>query len=306
MSYNYESVNCIICGENNSEIISEKGQFNLPVKVVLCKTCGLGYLNPRWDESSYFNFYKHEYDKYYRPKLEGLKGEKQEINDTIIKRIDNYKLMPHKVKNVLDIGSGAGENLLSFGQKFPKSELYAIEPSKIGQSLLNKKGVKVISESINTEWEKEYQGFFDVVLLRHVLEHFLNPIEMLKKIRGVLKEDGILYVAVPNNLKPSGRLEGFWFRVVHTYYFTIFSLKNVFHLSNLKELKIVEGDEYNKYEVFAIVKKSFSNSKPMLSTEHFLVQNELFKRLLKKERRLDYKLTVIAKRIVNKITSFKM
>jgi SAM-dependent methyltransferase len=39
---------------------------------------------------------------------------------------------------------------------------------------------------------------FDVITISHVLEHILNPVEILKLIRQSLAPDGVLYVEVPN------------------------------------------------------------------------------------------------------------
>jgi len=68
--YDFEIVDCNVCGENNTEQISSKGKFGLPANVVLCKNCGLGYLNPRWNSEAYINFYSNNYDDLYRPDID--------------------------------------------------------------------------------------------------------------------------------------------------------------------------------------------------------------------------------------------
>lgn len=40
---------------------------------------------------------------------------------------------------------------------------------------------------------------YDVIILSHVLEHVSNPIEILKKVKLWLKEDGVVLAAVPNS-----------------------------------------------------------------------------------------------------------
>ena len=42
------------------------------------------------------------------------------------------------------------------------------------------------------------ENYFDFIYLDSVLEHVLNPIEYLIKIKRILKAGGILYVGVPN------------------------------------------------------------------------------------------------------------
>jgi len=41
-------------------------------------------------------------------------------------------------------------------------------------------------------------GYFDVITLFHVLEHFVNPYEELIQILELLNDDGILIIEVPN------------------------------------------------------------------------------------------------------------
>jgi len=41
-------------------------------------------------------------------------------------------------------------------------------------------------------------GAYDVIVLRHVLEHFEDPVSRLRKIRSLLKPGGVLFLVVPN------------------------------------------------------------------------------------------------------------
>lgn len=146
MSFQTESVVCAICGADDYKLISNKGQFGLPLQVVLCKKCGLGYLNPRWNREGYLNFYKSEYDKYYRPHLT-KKGITHEVApNAIIKRLEQNSAIPSEVLNILDIGSGAGGNLLALGARFPTANLFAIEPSAESQEQLKTMNVEMVGE----------------------------------------------------------------------------------------------------------------------------------------------------------------
>jgi 2-polyprenyl-3-methyl-5-hydroxy-6-metoxy-1,4-benzoquinol methylase len=39
---------------------------------------------------------------------------------------------------------------------------------------------------------------FDAVTMWHVLEHTVNPMDVLKEIRRILKDDGVFVMAIPN------------------------------------------------------------------------------------------------------------
>lgn len=306
MDYTFEFVKCNICGSDNYYEISNKGQFGLPANVVICKECGLVYLNPRWDSDSYLDFYKHKYDNYYRPRLttnNPSKGKPKNHVNPILKRIEELGLVPEKINNILDIGSGEGENLIDFGARYPDSKLYAIEPSQKSQKYLKISDINLITDDVNADWEEDYVGMFDIIIMRHVLEHFLNPVMILKKVRKVLSEKGILYVAVPNNLNPTQNLQNSWFRVVHTYYFNRYSLANILTISNLMALKIVEGDDSNSGEVFLIAKQSTGKNLLSTSKEHYVIQKDKFISILKKENKFINKVLTRPRRILKKLIS---
>lgn len=179
----------------------------------------LGYLNPRWDAEGYIDFYKNQYDKYYRPNLKSNLKKSESGENSLVQRFKERDLLAPGFRNILDIGSGAGENLISFSKIFPDAKFSAIEPSQDSQNLLKEKGIEVLSDDVNSNWDTKLNERFDLLIMRHILEHFLDPLTVLKRIREVLSEDGVLYIAVPNNLNPTQDLEKVWFRVVHTYYF---------------------------------------------------------------------------------------
>ena len=216
MEKKFEKVNCAICGTDNTHEISKKGQFDLPINLVLCKDCGLGYLNPRWDQSAYLAFYQKEYDNYYRSEITTDFKLRPKANNPILSRLSSWKHLPSNIESLLDIGSGAGQNLIDFKQQFPSANLFAIEPSPDSHEHLSSINAKVISSDVDSDWEEGDSDKYDLVIMRHVLEHFLDPLAVMKKVRKVLSRDGLLYLAVPNNLKPTKNLEGRWFRVVHT------------------------------------------------------------------------------------------
>ena len=163
--------------------------------------------------------------------------------------------------------------------------MFAIEPSEESQKNLTDNGIKVISNDANSDWEKGSEGKYSLIILRHVLEHFLNPLEVLKKMHRSLSEDGLLYIAVPNNLLPTKNLESKWFRVVHTYYFNKYSLKNILHKSGLETIVMQEGDELNQHELFTIVKKSNVNLELEISSNNYEEQKQVFEDGLKNDKK---------------------
>jgi len=303
MNYQFETVNCNICNSDNYTEITNKGQFGFPTNVVICKSCGLVYLNPRWDHRSYMYFYQNEYDKYYRPQIKDTSPLLlQEVNP-IEERLKKYDLFPKNVKHILDIGSGKGENLMHFHSLFPEIKLFAIEPSIESQVHLKKSGVDIIDSDVNASWEVNYKNIFDIIIMRHVLEHFLNPVEIMKKVQAVLKPGGIVYVAVPNALITKGDLETFWFRAVHTYYFNKYSLENITRIVGLETLHMIEGDELQQTELYCIATKRNSRPQPEFSVKHFHEQLSYLDKKLKHQKSILNKGIKLIKRILKKLLS---
>ena len=305
MDYQFENVICILCKSNNYLNITNKGRHGFPTNVVICKECGLVYLNPRWNAKSYMDFYQNEYDKYYRPEVIEPTSISKDPNNIIEKRLKKFNLYPSAVTNILDIGSGQGENLKQFQSLFPNSELFAIEPSPDCQIHLKKFGVTVIEEDVNSSWDKNHQNQFDLIIMKHVLEHFLDPLEVMKKIQSTLKPSGLVYIGVPNTLVTKGDLETFWFRVVHTYYFNKYSLTNLLGMASLDVLKMVEGDELHGTELYCFARKGTSVSPPNFSDSHYREQVSFLQRKLKSQRSVLKKAIKIIKSCLRGIFGLK-
>lgn len=272
----------------------------MPTNVVLCKECGLGYLNPRWDRESYLRFYRKEYDKYYRPDISKIELS-ESANHPIGMRFKKYDLLPKEVKNILDIGSGEGSNLRYFKSLFPNSKLFAIEPSTESQKHLEKLGVCIVDDDVDNSWHRDYQSKFDIIIMRHVIEHFMNPVQIMTKIRSILSSSGVVYLAAPNNLNPVQRLESSWFRNVHTYYFNKYSLRNLLKIAGFKPLLLVEGDEFNIGEVYLVARKSDIESRPEFTRRHYEEQLVVFTKKLKNDRNVLHSGIRLMKNIFNKL-----
>lgn len=241
----FEEIECPICNSKDYEILSKNGEFDIEINASICKKCGLLYLNPRWDEKSYSNFYKNKYDKLYRNSIfnENAKGKRFGNNCAIemCKILGRNNISIEGYDSFLDIGSGMGWFLEYFKSNLNKSDLYAIEASPHCVNNLKKLGIQVITEDVNTSWNNtDYEGFFDLIIMREVIEHLLDPLEVLKKISSVLSDKSLVYISTPNSMNPGLPLTKHFFKAVHTFYFSESSLKNLIFLSGMKPLVIEE------------------------------------------------------------------
>jgi SAM-dependent methyltransferase len=112
---------------------------------------------------------------------------KKEIRELLrAKGVGNYRL--------LDIGCGTGWTTKVYADQ--GFEVMGLEPSRVRANYAREHhGIEVLCDYIeNVNLANE----FDVVVLRHIIEHFSEPRSVLHKIRGFLKKDGVVLVVVPN------------------------------------------------------------------------------------------------------------
>src|SRR5262245_8501386 len=80
----WEEITCPLCGAADEEpVIALPAEAGREVyRVVRCRGCGMGYLNPRPDLSSIGHFYSDEYEEYQLPK-QHRQGWWQQVRDRL-------------------------------------------------------------------------------------------------------------------------------------------------------------------------------------------------------------------------------
>jgi SAM-dependent methyltransferase len=263
MNIKWENVSCFLCGNrkhftplkiNGKQLVA--GQFGYTVFPVICK-CGLVMLNPRWSKKDYDIFYRNYYDELYRLDLKPDYGIEGVIKNTKIiwDRIEH--LFEKNNPEILDAGAGSGAGFIYLREKIKNANFSAIESSDESIKSLTKYGAEVIANDLESDWSDNFENRFDLIILRHVIEHFLDPVETLKKISKSLAPDGIIYIATPDMMKPRVNLRDYdlwweyWFRAVHPYYFSNDTLGATFAKSGLKQVIMRNENE----EIWCAVKK---------------------------------------------------
>lgn len=94
-------------------------------------------------------------------------------------------------KKVLEIGGGRN----SFVQSLPKNTEKWVADFTIDKSVDSMLSGSFIGDFNSIEITEKG---FDFICMFHVLEHFNNPSMALKKIKGLLKKNGSLFIEVPN------------------------------------------------------------------------------------------------------------
>ena len=181
-------------------------KYNLDIEFDLwrCQTCKTGFMNPRPTSNYLQTIYVRSGHGLSRPiSLEKVRGEEIEYPNASIdsKRLVKYakhlSLMAGGNNNLkaLDIGSGYG-----FYAKAALEEGFkvtAVNPSVWENDVFESMNGFRPSPAFFEDLEFGAQEFH-LVILSQVLEHLVNPLETLQKIRNLTNKNGILALAVPN------------------------------------------------------------------------------------------------------------
>lgn len=98
-------------------------------------------------------------------------------------------------------------------------------------SLLNSGDLREIDEC-SKHFAISNRTVFDLVFLRHALEHSMNPLKLLKTLSSNLSSRGIIILEVPLFLDSESFLEQFWEE--HIFYFSIETLLPLLSLAGLE------------------------------------------------------------------------
>ena len=94
---------------------------------------------------------------------------------------------------LLDIGCNEGQGLQIYKQNGFMAE--GLELNERTAAEARKRGFRVFTDSLETFHPEQ---LYDVVVLSQVLEHSVNPKEMLTHVARILKLDGQVWISCPN------------------------------------------------------------------------------------------------------------
>ena len=225
-----------------------------------CDNCGHYF--------SYLNFnitkiYNEQYSKSTYGNLNKIEKKFKKIINLSLTKSDNKNRVLRCLKfirgnKVLDIGTGMGIFPFELRKKIKNLKICLLEKDKNLIKFLGKNFEKeIIKSEINYFADnKFYNNFFDFISINKVLEHIENPKIIMRKIKKILKNNGILYIEVPD---AKASIEGKYreeFFIEHLHVFSMKSLRNTLKKIKFKIIKIKSIKENSgKYTLYAFCKK---------------------------------------------------
>ena len=144
-----------------------------------------------------------------------------------------FRWVPARVR-VLDIGCGFGESLGYHAAR--GCQVYGVEADHNISRVADKFGYRVHVGLFDPKWYEP--NFFDYVTLDQVMEHVINPVEMLHDVVRVLKPGGKVVLTTPNangwGAKVFGRKWINWHVPYHLQFFSKTSMQKLAEGAGLK------------------------------------------------------------------------
>lgn len=238
---------CPICKCEKSKLLFNDGHDYFiangksdDFSVYFCKECHMGYSTPFLTEKELSKYYPDDFEAYVPKK--SLMGYLQKI-----KYRQDLKLIKKSlnIKNLNDItffeiGAGRGEFLHE--TQIQGCHIEGIEPGE--------KGVKFAKENYNINLqlgfasELKFKKKYDVIVMRHVLEHLNNFKGCLENIKKYgLNKNGILFIKVPN-------IAGWESKLFGKYYHGFDLPRHRFHFTSTGIIKLLQQIDFDNTIVF--------------------------------------------------------
>lgn len=160
---------------------------------------------------------------------------------------------------LLDIGAGTGDFLNAASRYF---KVDGVEPNHVARENAQKKNLQLKEEL------SEISDKYDVITMWHVLEHVPNLEQQFEEFNRLLKNDGILVIAVPNYKSKDAKMyKEYWAAYDvprHIWHFSKEGIKALF-LENGFRLLHSTGLKFDSFYVSMLSEKHKSGKQNLFS-----------------------------------------
>lgn len=247
-------INCLVCNSASGKILGVRGnreytgadpdaEPHLFTNVVECSNCGFIYTNPQINGVEFLETEYYNNPEQYQSDYNGNVAQMYLHRLGFIKNFVSGGAL-------LDVGAGKGEFVAAAQEN--GFEAVGVEPSPRFCEYAEKHFKATVFNGLLETCAELKNRQFDVITLHHVFEHVEKPHELLENLKSFLKDDGIIYIEVPNTQSVTAKLIDVYFRLrgknwssrlsplhppYHKYGYNLKSLKFILAKHNYKTLK---------------------------------------------------------------------
>ncbi|RMH60657.1 MAG: class I SAM-dependent methyltransferase [Zetaproteobacteria bacterium] len=207
-------MHCDLCGGQAIEAIAHKDRHGKPLDTGICLGCGLVMHLPVPSEEQVAEYYARHYRRDYH-------GEQRPSARRIMRAWRNAQRIHSQLEpwlgrdmRVFEVGAGIGCTVKYFERRGMRAR--GIEPNRDFNAFTREcLHAEVTNRNL---FELAGERSEQLVLLIHVIEHFVSPTRALLHIRELLADDGMLYIECPNLTGPfATRPRMFHFAHIHNF-----------------------------------------------------------------------------------------
>lgn len=221
---------CPVCDSRKSTpirhldlVVPEGFQLQHSFSINICDRCGMAFhdILPFAERDSYYESYTGtgviEYS---------ITPDQARLNELTVDFLAHQALHDDQ-QAIADIGCSYGITLMSLRQR-GHVNLFAMDPDRSAIRYLSQQDIDGRT-GYATEPAPELEGKFDLILLRHVLEHLYSPLEAIDNVAKWLKPGGRLYIELPDLslFQRAAPFPGFFYEYEHINHFSLYSLLNL-------------------------------------------------------------------------------
>jgi SAM-dependent methyltransferase len=177
---------CLLCGSRSIETIDPDAAL------CICRSCGYVFDNPRPTLRAIINFYSEP------AKYDSWLSEENARNKLWIRRLKKMRRTA-RPGTLLDVGAGIGQLLHLARHEY--AEVWGTEVSSSAVEIARDRyGLQLHHGTLETL--PSPPGTFDNITAFHVLEHVPNPRLMVEQCYALMRDAGVLVIAVPKDYRP--------------------------------------------------------------------------------------------------------
>jgi 2-polyprenyl-3-methyl-5-hydroxy-6-metoxy-1,4-benzoquinol methylase len=189
---------CNLCGARSFVVLTHVDRYGYPAQAHACTACGLVFLNPRMTAQAYGRFY----DGVYRPLVSAFHGRlidahtiQAEQREYAAERMGFLRpfVSGRGYRTLLDIGGSTGVVAHAFTSEFGL-EGTLIDPAPLEVEQARRLGLETITGLVEAHAFGDRR--FDVVIICQTVDHLLDVAGTLRRVRGLLSPQGLLFVDI--------------------------------------------------------------------------------------------------------------
>jgi len=189
---------CNLCGSQEFEALTKRDRYGYSVTAVVCKKCGLVFLDPKMTADAYSYFYS----DVYRPLVSAYHGRninartiQDEQRQYAAERVDVLApfLENKHFTTLLDIGGSTGVVAHVLTRHFGLVGT-VLDPAPLEIEEAKQFGLETVSGLV--EQYKAGGRRFDTVVMCQTVDHLLNIASSLRAIRALINPEGVFYVDI--------------------------------------------------------------------------------------------------------------